>query len=350
MPAQSTTPSDRVLLTGISGFLGGHIALELLKQGYTVRGSVRNLSKADKVRKTLAAHGADLARLELVELDLLSDKGWEAAVAGCRYVQHVASPFVLEQPKDRNELIRPAVEGTRRALNAALAAGIERIVLTSSIAAIVYGHDGDNRARTFTEADWSNLDSPSLTPYPESKTRAEQEAWRIVDGFGARQRLAVINPGVIMGPLLDEDPGTSGQLAMRLLDGSMPGTPKMTFSVVDVRDVAAAQVAAMTDPAAGGQRFILSDREMTMLEMAQAIRAGYPRPGLKTPGFELPDWLVRLVGLFDRQIRDNTAELSNPRPVNGDRGRSLIGRPTITGADAVVATARSLFDQGLIKA
>ena len=343
------TTSDRVLLTGISGFLGGHVALELLRQGYFVRGSVRSLSKADKVKKTLASHGADLARLELVELDLLSDKGWERAVDGSRYVQHVASPFVIEQPKDKNDLIRPAVEGTRRAVQAALGAGVERVVLTSSVAAIIYGHESE-APRIFTEADWSNLASPHLTPYQESKTRAEQEAWRIAEGFGARARLAVINPGAIMGPLLDEDPGTSAQLAIRLLDGSMPGTPKMSFSVIDVRDVAAAQVAAMIDPAAGGHRFILADREMSLFEMAEAIRTGLDRPGVRTPRAELPNWLVRLVALFDRQIRDNTIELGTVRPVNGDAGRALIGRPTITGANAVVATARSLFEQGLVKA
>lgn len=341
--------TDRVLVTGISGFLGGHVALQLLEQGYTVRGSVRSLERAEKVRKTLAANGADTSRLEFVALDLLSDKGWEQAMQGVRFVQHVASPFVLEQPKDRNELIRPAVEGARRAVTTALAAGVERIVLTSSVAAIAYGHERD-RLRPFTEADWSNLESPRITPYQESKTRAEQEAWRLAEGLGARDRLAVINPGAILGPLLDDDPGTSGQLAIRLLDGSMPGTPKMSFSIVDVRDVAAAQVAAMTDPAAGGRRFILADREMTLQQMANAIQAGLKRPNIRTPRFELPSWLVRIVALFDRQIRDNAVELGRVRPVNGDAGRALLRRPTIPGPEAAIATAESLFAHGLLKA
>lgn len=340
--------SDRVLLTGISGFLGGHVALELLKQGYSVRGSVRNLARADKVRATLVSHGADPDRLEFVALDLLADAGWDDAMAGCRYVQHVASPFVLEQPRDRSELIRPAVEGTRRAVSTALAAGVERVVVTSSVAAIVYGHPPG--AGPFTEADWTNLENPNLTAYQESKTRAEQEAWRIAEGFGARQRLAVVNPGAILGPLLDEDPGTSGKLAMRLLDGSMPGTPRMNFSVVDVRDVAAAQVAAMTNPAAGGHRYILAEREMSMLEMAWAIRLGLNRPGLKVPGFELPDWLVRLIGLFDREIRDNTSEIGRLRPVNASAGRTLLDRALISGPEAATALAASLLANGIVKA
>lgn len=353
MSTTETSPNalaqpDLVLVTGISGFLGGHVALELLRQGYRVRGSVRNLNKADKVRATLAAHGADLSRVEFVALDLLSDAGWEAAVRGCRYVQHVASPFVLEQPKDRSELIRPAVEGTTRAIKAALAAGVARIVVTSSIAAIVYGH-ARNRPAAFTEADWTNLSGPGVAAYPESKTRAERAAWDLVESFGARERLAVINPSAIMGPLLDEDPGTSGKLLMRLLDGSVPGTPRMTFSVIDVRDVAAAQVAAMVSPEAGGRRHIVSEREMAMFEMAETIRNGFQRPGLKLPRFELPSWLVRLVGLFDRQIRDNVAELDNVRAVDGSAGRRLIGRDYIPAPDAILATVRTIFDNGIMK-
>jgi nucleoside-diphosphate-sugar epimerase len=344
----SHAQADMVLVTGISGFLGGHVALELLRQGYRVRGSVRNLNKADKVRATLAAHGADLSRVEFVALDLLSDTGWEAAVRGCRYVQHVASPFVLEQPKDRNELIRPAVEGTTRAIKSSLAAGVERIVVTSSIAAIVYGH-APNRPAPFTEADWTNLAGPLVPAYQESKTRAEQAAWQLVESYGARDRLAVINPSAIMGPLLDDDPGTSGQLLMRLLDGSVPGTPKMTFSVIDVRDVAAAQVAAMQQAEAGGKRFILSDSEMSMFEMAETIRKGYQRPGIKVPRFELPSFMVRIVGLFDRQIRDNVAELDNVRACNGDAGRRLIGRGYIPAPEAILATVRTIYDNGIMK-
>lgn len=339
--------TDRVLVTGISGFLGGHVALQLLQQGYAVRGSVRSLSRAPEVKATLAANGADVTRLEFVALDLSSDAGWTEAMAGVRYLQHVASPFVIEQPKDRNELIRPAVEGTRRALNAALAADVERIVLTSSIAAIVYGHA--DYSRTFTTADWTDPNSPRTGAYPESKLRAEREAWSIVERLGARRRLATINPGAIFGPLLDRDPGTSAALLLRLLDGSVPAAPRMTFSIVDVRDVAAAQVAAMTSPTAGGHRHILSDREMSVFEISQSLRPHLPEYANRLPRFEVPDWVVRAVALFDPQIRNNTGELGNIRRVDGSTGRALLGRPLIPAADAALATAQSLIAHRLVR-
>lgn len=337
--------TDRVLVTGVSGFLGGYVALELLRQGYVVRGSVRNLDRSDKVTSALAKAGADTSRLEFTTLDLLSDAGWAEAMEGVRYLQHVASPFLMETPRDRNVLIRPAVEGTRRALTAAFSAGVERVVLTSSIAAIVYGH-GDSR-RTFTTADWT--DPNEATAYPESKLRAEKEAWTIADSFGARDRLAVINPGAILGPLLDDDPGTSGALIGRLLDGSVPGVPKMTFTIVDVRDVAAAQATAMQRPEACGHRHILAEREMTVMEIAEVLRARLPTAETRRiPRFEVPNWLVRLVGLFDRQVGSNAAELGTIRHVDPSSGRALLGRPMISGPDAVLATAQSLFARGLV--
>lgn len=332
--------SDRVLLTGISGFLGGHVALQLLNAGYTVRGSLRNLGRADKVRDTLAKAGADLSRLDFVALDLMDDAGWREAAEGCRYVQHTASPFVLKIPDDKMELIGPAVEGTTRALNAANAAGAERIVLTSSMAAIAYGHDKD-RTAPFTEDDWTDLHGRGVNFYQESKTLAERRAWEIMEQAGRREALAVINPSGIFGPLLDEDPGTSAQLVLRLLNGSVPAVPRIPITVVDVRDVAAAHVAAMTAPEAGGRRFPMAERTLFFKEVADLLAEHYPQR--RIPRRQMPDWAVRLYGLFDRDVRGNLGELGVAKQLDSRSTVALLGRKLTPAPEAVLATAETLL-------
>lgn len=339
--------TDRVLLTGISGFLGGHIAVELLKVGYRVRGSIRNASKADKVRDALAAAGVDLSQLEFVTLDLESDNGWSQAMADVRYVLHTASPFVLNQPRDKMELIRPALDGTDRAIRAALDAEVERVVLTSSTVAVGYGHS-PARTETFTARDWTNISGKGVAAYFESKTRAEQHAWELMDAADRRQDLAVINPSGILGPLLDDDPGTSSMIVGLLLNGRMPAMPRALMPLIDVRDVAVAHVAAMTAPEAGGNRYIMVERLTTLAELAEVLRQSLPERGGTIPRREIPNWLLRIIGTFNADMRNLAEEARNPKRYDSAPVRSLLGRKLIPVPDSAVETANSLIRIGAV--
>ena len=249
-------------------------------------------------------------------------------------------------PADKMELIRPAVEGTERALNAALKAKVERVVLTSSMAAIAYGHD---RARTapFTAADWTDLNGRHVSAYVESKTRAERRAWELMKSAGREADLAVINPSGIYGPLLDEDPGTSVALIIRLLKGAVPAAPRLAFAVIDVRDVAAAHVAALSGANAGGRRYPMGEGAVSIMELGNILRRHFPDRASKMPRFELPDWFVKAVAIFDPELRDNTGELGVIRRLDSSDAVALLGRKLIAPEEALVASADSLIAHGL---
>jgi nucleoside-diphosphate-sugar epimerase len=239
------------------------------------------------------------------------------------------------------------VEGTRRALEAALDAGVRRVVLTSSVAAVTYGHPA-SRGAPFTAADWSEISGGDVTPYSESKTRAELEAWAVMEAAGRRDDLVAINPALVLGPLLDDDPGTSPQLVLRLLDGSLPALADFHFGIVDVRDVAALHLRAMLHPAAGGHRYLASASNCSLAELAAMLRDGFPERARSIPRLRLPDWVVRLYALADRRVGAHIGALGLRRALDCAPAEALLGRPFITPRIAAVATARGLIDAGLL--
>jgi nucleoside-diphosphate-sugar epimerase len=337
--------AGRVLVTGVSGFIGSHVALALLYAGYQVRGSLRDMSRAAEVADMLARAGADLSRLEFVALDLNDDHGWREAMDGVRYLQHVASPLVVRMLADRDELIRPAVDGTRRAITAALDADVERIVVTSSAAAIAYGHPPEQTE--FDEADWSATSGSDVNAYTESKTRAELEAWSLMEAARRREDLVTVNPVVVLGPLLGDDHGVSAILVKRLLEG-VPFAPRMTLELVDVRDVAALHVNAMTNPRAAGRRHLAAAGSVEFMELSSSLASSFPDFAPRLPRFTVPDLLVRLYALFDRDARATVGALGRVRRFDTAAGTALLGRPFITARLAAAATAQSLVDLGLV--
>ncbi|MFI9645473.1 NAD-dependent epimerase/dehydratase family protein [Streptomyces sp. NPDC052040] len=338
--------ADKVLVTGISGFIGGHLAAELLRRGYEVRGSVRSRSRIGEVHAAMTAAGAETADLEICQLDLMSDRGWAEAAQGCRYVAHVASPFVLEKPKDPDELIRPAVEGTARAVTAALDAGAERVVMTSALATMQFARAP--KGHLCTDADWTDPDDPRLNAYTVSKIRAERAALELAQQRGAPDRLAVINPGAVIGPLLTDDPGTSVTAIQQIMSGALPMIPDLRLPWVDVRDVADVHIAAMSSTSAAGRRTIIATDPMSLIEVAAVIRERLPRASRKLPKRAMPTWFTWLASAFEPQLRDNRWLIGQKQRFDHTPAETLLGRPLRPIPDAIEETGRSLADRQLI--
>ncbi len=340
---------ETVLVTGGSGFIAMHCILKLLAAGHPVRASVRSLAREPEVRATLKAAGADPGdRLSFVVADLTADAGWAEAVAGCDYVLHVASPFPLNVPKHEDELIVPAREGALRVLRAARAAGVKRVVQTSSFAAVGYGHP--QMDRPFTEHDWSKPDGEGITAYAKSKTLAERAAWDFMAREGGDMELAVVNPVGVFGPVLGADFSTSIEIVKRMMDGALPAVPRITFGVVDVRDVADLHLLAMTRPEAAGERFLaVSGDFVAMREIGLILKRRMGEAARRAPTRELPDWLLRIVALFDKSVGQIVPELGKRKNATSEKARRSFGWTPRSIEDAVVATAESLQRLGLLK-
>ena len=338
--------STTVLVTGAGGFIAMHCIQQLLEKGYRVRGTLRSFGREAQLRQALAEYTDGAGHLEFVPADLFKDEGWQAAVQGCDYVLHVASPFPAQEPEHEDDLIIPAREGTLRVLRASAAAGVKRVVLTSSMASIFEGYPPGKRS--FDENDWSDLQG-KIGAYSKSKTLAERAAWDFVKNLkGDRAlELAVINPSYVLGPALGGDIRTSGELISRLMRHEIPGVPHIRWFVVDVRDVAAAHIAAMTTPEAAGQRFCCSAETCWTRDMALILEKHFAGQGYRIPTNEVPDFLVRLVAVFDKTVRLTVDSLGKDYSVSSARIRKVLAWQPHSLEDTLVDMAESMILNGV---
>ncbi|MEM1094196.1 MAG: NAD-dependent epimerase/dehydratase family protein [Bacteroidota bacterium] len=339
--------SAPIVVTGISGFIAKHVAVHLLKKGYAVRGTVRDLGKTDTLRHTLAqAAKVDPDQLSFVQADLLKDDGWTDALRNCGGVLHLASPFPIQQPSDREALVPAARGGTMRVLNAANVNDIARVVLTSSIVAMAY-RAGRSSDVTLTEEAWTDPEWEGCSPYIVSKTRAEQEAWRWAESFGGRERLTVVNPGFVLGPLLDDRVGTSAEVLQLLFQGAYPAVPPIAFPVVDVRDLADLHIAALENEATAGRRLLGAGDTLTMQQMGLQLKADFPEAGRKVPTRQLPAFMVRMMALFDRSLKTILPDLGVTPHARSGYVTDLTGIRFRPARETVRDAGASLIERGL---
>jgi dihydroflavonol-4-reductase len=333
-----------VLVTGGTGYLAGWCIAELLRRGYRVRTTVRNPSREPEIRAAVGTLTDSHHNLSVHSADLLSDEHWNLLAEGCHYVLHVASPLPASQPKNADELIVPARDGTLRVVRAALDAGVERIVLTSSVAAIRGGNEG----RAVDETIWTDLDASGLTPYVRSKTIAERAAWDLAEERGMRDRIATVNPTVIIGPMLSDDRSASLQVIERLLNG-MPAMPRLGFGYVDVRDVADLELRAMTSPEAAGERFVAVTEFLWMSEVAEVLRERLGPRASKVPTRVAPNLLVRAMSLFDGGIRSFVGSLGKRTEYATTKAQDRLGWSPRPVEDSIAETAESLIEHGAVE-
>ena len=336
---------ETVLVTGGTGFIGLHCLQQLLDKGYKVRTTIRSESRKQEVMEAMKKHSSNCENLEFFIADLLSDDGWSEAVTGSKYVLHVASPFFLGEPENEDVFIKPAVEGTLRVLKACADSDVQKVVLTSSFAAVGYGHSREKEV--YTEEDWSSVDG-EISPYAKSKTLAEKAAWEFVENLEESKKfeLTVINPVAVTGPMLTSDIGSSNDFLLKLISGSMPACPKIHMGYVDVRDVAKAHIFSMTEEKTNGERIIVSENEMFFAEVGKTLNeAGFK----KSPTKEMPNFLVKIMSLFVGELKTLLSALNRKGDIDKTKAKSFFNWDYISTEQSVTETAQQLQDMGLTK-
>jgi len=332
--------NKKVLLTGISGYIANHCAVELLKNGYSVRGSLRNISKSEKIVNAIKKEVDPKDNLEFCELNLLNDKGWDDAAKGCDFVMHVASPFINMEPKDENEYIRPAVDGTMRALKAAKSAGIKRVVLTSSMVSMLGNAD---KSIDIDSGTWTNIKGKNVSAYSKSKTLAEQAAWNFIKDQtdNTKMELAVVNPGPVFGPSLSGDlSGASMSMFTQMVQGKMPMVPQASINMSDVRDIAKIHVLALENKEANGKRFIVTtEKPYAFQDVAKILKSnGYDKVSTKLA----PNFLLKFMSNFNREAKSMKSFIGNTYNGNISSTMKTFNWKPIAFEKTVLDTAKSI--------
>ena len=338
---------NKVLLTGISGWIAKHTAIELLNAGYEVLGTIRNKNLVDQTKQTISKY-ASTEKLSFVELDLLKDDGWNEAAKGCRYIFHVASPFPMKVSSNRESLLPVAVDGTLRVLNAGLNAGVEQIIKTSSIVAMFRKPNRTN-PYTFGENDWSDENwIEGVSDYFLSKTKAEKAAWRLMESKGLKNKLTTINPGGVFGDALDKKGGTSIEYIRQFMKGKFPGAPKFAVLISDVKDIAKAHVACIGNNKVGGRRLIVGKDVKRLVELSQLIAEAMPEYKKKLPTKELPNLMVKLISYIDPSAKTMIPDLGIMMQTDTSYAEEILGFKFKPAKGCISENARSVVRLGLV--
>jgi dihydroflavonol-4-reductase len=342
----ASIPSEKILVTGANGFIGLHTTLRLLQLGYSVRATVRNETNKKNVIETLPKH-VDICRLEFVSVDLLRDDGWQSAVHGCDFVIHIASPYPAENPKDENELVAPARDGTLRVFRFAEKEGVKRVIMLSTIGAVFDGHEGENR--TFDETDWSDLGKTRLI-YHKSKTIAERAAWDFIQSVEnkSKMEMVAVNPSNVFGPVLDGHHHTSTEWYRTIMHAEVPGVARTQIDLVDVRDLVEVLAKALTVPEAAGKRFICNGASIPLIEFADILHENFSSRGFRVPNRILPDFIVRLIGVFVPKVRSVVGQLQWKYAFSTERAQVVFGWQPRPYKQTIVDMAESLIKFGLV--
>ena len=342
---------ETVLVTGGSGFIGSHCVIKLAAAGYNVRATVRDLSRTNKLNQVIQNglekyEGQKDLSIDWRVANLMEDSGWEEAMQGCDYVLHVASPVAMQLPKNEDEMIRPAVDGTMRVLKAASKAGVKRVVITSSVASITYG---TNKQGNFNEDDWTDPSNKTTNVYAKSKTLAEKAAWEFIEKDSSGMELATILPSMVFGPILEEDFGVSVGAVIDMMNGKYPIVPDWDMGVVDVRDVASLEVLAMTKPEAAGKRFVCSADNILMKDQNNYLIGLYPDLAKRIPTRVPPNWFIKFLSLFMPALKMTAESVGKVRKMDSSRARETLGWKPRTAKEAIKSAAESAYEFDLIK-